>query len=447
MIGTLNFVLRTQKTLKNGKAPLYLSYSLHKARLFASLDKSLYSQYWDKNAQCASFVPKREAKKIFKDIPENELLNETEIKEINNIIKETELTIEEIENRFIALKIQFSSQMVIDALKNGRADVTKKEEPNNLLFDFMDGYILDHQHTRERTSLSTYRSIANHLKAFQEDKKLKVTFESIDFAFFTRFQNYLLSKTKTDKEGNTSHLLNNTTVAKILSTLKTFLGYASKQGIKVNPGYKDFTVKSEKLEVIALTQQEFDSLLNLDLSDNKRLDKVRDLFCFSCATGLRFSDISQLGREHLGNSEINITVVKTKTELTVPLNAISGNILDKYKGFQKPLPIISNQKGNDYLKELCKLAGIDKQVEIVRFHGKKRIVKVHPKYELIHFHTGRKTFVTLSLEKGMSAEEVMKITGHDTYQSFKRYLQVTKERQKAVMVKAWGAVNNLKIVG
>ena len=109
--------------------------------------------------------------------------------------------------------------------------------------------------------------------------------------------------------------------------------------------------------------------------------------------------------------------------------------------------MISNQNLNYYIKELCKLIGIDQLIEIVRFFGKKREVKTYPKHDLIHFHTARKTFVTLSLEKGMSAEEVMTISGHEDYKSFARYVKVTENRKKVVMLKAWGAPEvKLKVV-
>ena len=156
--------------------------------------------------------------------------------------------------------------------------------------------------------------------------------------------------------------------------------------------------------------------------------------------------MQQLKREHIKRDEINLTVKKTKTELTVPLNGITSKILDKYKELHKPLPLISSQKLNTYIKELCKDAKINEPIEIVRFRGSKRETKTFPKYELIHLHTGRKTFCTLSLEKGMSAEQVMSISGHTDYKSFKRYVDVTEKLKKVVMVKAWGEVPVLKAV-
>ena len=198
--------------------------------------------------------------------------------------------------------------------------------------------------------------------------------------------------------------------------------------------------------------EEFEKLFYLDLSNNKKFEKVRDIFCLACTTGLRYSDLAQLRREHIKEDRIRLTVQKTKEPIEIPLTAYSKLILEKYNGQFKALPIISNQKMNDYLKGrvtkdkegishkeigLCELAGINEPTEIIRFKGPKRESVVHPKYELIGVHTGRKTFVTLSLEKGMTAEEVMSISGHKDYKSFKRYVNITEQRKKIVMQKAW----------
>ncbi|WP_216846684.1 site-specific integrase [Mucilaginibacter sp. L196] len=343
-------------------------------------------------------------------------------------------------------KLPYSASMVVDALKMGSTEKTKKEEHKDLLFDFMDKYITDHASSREVGSLGVYRAVKNHLQAYQTETRYKVRFETIDYAFFQRFQNFLIGRVKTDAKGEVSPLLNNTTIAKALSTLKTFLGYARRNGIKVNDSYKDFTIKREKLEVIALNETEFTALLDMDLSANKRLAQVRDIFCFSCASGLRISDMQQLKREHIKRDDIHLVVKKTKTELTIPLNSITSAILDKYKEHHKPLPLISSQKLNTYIKELCQKANINEQIEIVRFRGTKRETTTYPKYELIHLHTGRKTFCTLSLEKGMSAEQVMSISGHTDYKSFKRYVDVTEKLKKVVMIKAWGEIPILKVV-
>jgi integrase len=444
MVGTINFVLRSQKTLKSGLVPVYLTYSIHRARIFYSIDGAVYPGNWDEDKRRARYLSDKEAKTM--GFQKDQLLMKSEVDEINDTIQQVIMKIEAIEKRFEANGIAFSSEMVINQLKGKQGAVTKKEEKKGLVFDWMDKYISEHETIREKGSLAVYKSVKNHLKAYQDETKHKVTFETIDNNFFKSFQKFLVKRTKADKAGNVSPMLNNTTIAKALSTLKTFLGYARESGIEVSDSYRDFTIKREKLEVIALTQEEFDSLLYLDLSANKRLDKVRDLFCFSCATGFRHSDVAQIKREHIIDDEIKLTVKKTKTALMVPLNSISAGILDKYKDLHRPLPVGSNQYLNRELKTLCKLAGIDQPIEIVRFHGAKRVAVTFPKYDLIHFHTGRKTFCTLSLEKGMAAQDVMAISGHTDYKSFARYVNVTEKRKKVVMLKAWGEVPIMKVV-
>ena len=448
MIGTTRFELRKGVNTKNNALPISLIYSLKGNRKRYSTGLTILPEYWNAKEQRAFYIPQREAKKILSHLPTNSLLSEIEINEINDSLDSTEKKIKSIEDKFIILNEPFSSLMVIDALLKLKPNSIKVEEKTDLVFDFIDRYITDHEVSREAGSLSVYKSVKNHLKAYQDATRHKVTFESIDYSFFNKFQTFLINRIKTDKEGNKSPMLNNTTIAKGLSTIKTLLGYARKEGIKVNDSYRDFIIKREKLEVIALEQDELQSLIDHDLTNNKRLDKVRDLFVFASATAFRYSDVRQLKREHIDKDSINIVVKKTKTALTVPLNEISFSILDKYKDQLRPLPLLSNQNLNYGIKELCQLAGIDKPIEIVRFHGTKRITNTFPKYELISFHNARKTFVTLSLEKGMSAEEVMTISGHTDYKSFARYSHVTEKRKKVVMLKAWGAPkeNKLKVV-
>lgn len=436
-MGTIRFELHTTKSDKDGKAPVRMIYQISGQRKYFNTGQKMLPESWDKKEQQAVYVDKRTAKRLYPEVKYELLLADSEAKDINNDLEDLTKKIEAIEKRFEMDKTVYSAEMVIDKLKADKTPTTKKEAPSNILFDYIDKYIEDHKTTREAGSLSVYRALKKHLQDYQRDTKRKVTFDKIDYSFFQSFQNYLLSLTKAvdDKE---IPLLNNTTIAKQLSTVKTFLSYARKEGISVSDKYRDFKIKKETLEVIALTNDEFETLYYLDLSGNKKLAQVRDVFCFACTTGLRYSDLAQLKREHIKTDEIKLTVKKTKEPISIPLTPFSKALLRKYEAIHRPLPVISNQKLNDYVKELCKFAGIIEQVEIVRFRGTKREAITYPKYELIGVHTGRKTFATLSLEKGMSAEEVMTITGHRDYQSFKRYVKVTEQRKKIVMLKAWG---------
>lgn len=433
-MGTLRFELRKEKIDKQGKAPIRLIYQISGQRKYYNTGLKLLPECWDDANQKAIYIEKKAAKKLNPLASYELFLTDKEAKELNNKLTEIVKEVESIEHRFELDKIVYSAEQVIEKLKSFKAPVTKKDESSSVLYEFIDKYIREHNKTREEGSLQVFRSLKKHLTDYQNHTKRKVTFDSINYSFFQSFQSFLISAdgTTTNRKGETVPRipLSNSTTAKQLSTIKTFLNFAKKNDIKVSDKYKDFSIKRELLEVIALTNKEFESLFYLDLSNNKKLSQVRDVFCFGCTTGLRFSDLSQLKREHIKEDEIKLTVTKTKQPLTIPLTPFSRAILTKYEDRAKPLPTISNQKMNDYLKELCQLAGITEPIEIVRFQGAKRIVHTYPKFELIGSHTGRKTFATLSLEKGMSAEQVMAIGGWKDYKSFKRYVNVTDQLKK-----------------
>lgn len=445
IMGTSRYVLRTDKALKDGKCPIDLIYQVSGQRAYFRTDKKLFPVNWDATLQNAIYIDRKQAKIKMPGIDYSLFPSAKEILELNLDLSYLKMDASKIDSDFHRGKVPYSSQMVIDKLKEKYKKITKKEKSSNEIFDFMDKYITDHEATRERGSLSVYKSVKNHLQGYCKTTGKKVTFDNIDYNFFQAFQAYLL-KDKKNEKGKVVPGLNNTTVAKQLSTIKTFLNYARTQGVNISEKYKDFKIKRESLEVIALTNDEFETLYKMDLKNNKRLSQTRDVFCFACVTGLRYSDLHQLRMEHIKNDEIRITVTKTKQPLTIPLNPISKDILHRYADQHKPLPVISNKNLNLYIKELCKKAGIDEPIEIIRFNGAKRIATTHPKYELIGVHNGRKTFASLSLEKGMSTQEVMSIGGWSDYKSFSRYVTVTEKRNKVVMSKAWGVIPKMKAV-
>jgi len=103
----------------------------------------------------------------------------------------------------------------------------------------------------------------------------------------------------------------------------------------------------------------------------KTLDKARDLFVFGCLTGLRYSDIDNLRHENVKDGYLSLTVVKTKLE--VPMVGMAYDILAKYDNPLRPLPEMSNQKLNLYIKEVARLARITEPMEIVRYSGSKEV--------------------------------------------------------------------------
>lgn len=443
---TTNFLLRTDKKNLKGQHPILLTISVSNQLKKLSTGISVLPELWDNDKKKIIYLDAKTAKKVLPNYDYELLPLKNDVKRLNDAINDVKKELEKIIERYELEGIKYSSEMVIEAYKLSASPKVKKEVPKDFIFDFLDKYIHDNEPNRAKGSLQVYKSLKTHLQNYQKAKRTKIRFDKMDTTFMRSFQNYLIQWSETNPNTKRIKTLNNVTIAKQLSSIKTVLTYAKREGIEVTGNYKDFSIKKQKLEVIALTETEFKTLYELDLSNNERLDKVRDLFCFSCVTGLRYSDLKQLKHNHVGKTEIQITVTKTKDLLKIPLNKISVKILEKYKDFPKPLPIISNQRVNEYIKELCKIAEINDPIEIVRFKGADRIVTIHPKYELISIHNGRKTFATLSLERGMNAETVMKLGGWSDYKSFSRYVNITENVKRKAMVTAWGAPELLKVV-
>ncbi len=437
-MATIRLWLRNDKIDKNGFAPIHLIYQVRGQRKYHNTKIKLRSANWDAGTQAAIYLDKKTAKQKLPTVDFDLLPTSKEIENINADLIALKKEFGDQETDFQRKKVAYSADMVVEALKKQKQPETKKDIKTSVV-DFIEQYAKDAAITKKAGSLSVYNTNAKHLKGFEILSKTKVTFETIDITTLKQFQKYLI-----EEKG-----MNNTTVAKQLSTLKTLLNFArTEYKIKVNQDYRDFKIsrKDADHEVLVLTNDELQSIIHLDLSDNKRLDKVRDIFVFACTTGLRFSDLEDLKREHIRGGAIKKTAVKTGQKLDIPLTEISDGILSKYGELNQPLPMISSQKLNDYVKEVGEMAGINTPIEKVRDFGTRSKAEIFRKFELMSIHMGRRTFATLSLEKGMASQDVMAITGHTTYASFKRYVNVSSERKQAVMAKAWGAVpSKLKV--
>ena len=188
-------------------------------------------------------------------------------------------------------------------------------------------------------------------------------------------------------------------------------------------------LKETQKKIIFLDKEELDKVKNLEIPTSKQyLERVRDVFLFCCFTGLRYSDAYNLRKSDIKGQCIEITTVKTADSLTIELNKMSKAILTKYKKVEfennKALPVISNQKMNEYLKELGELAGINIPIRQTYYVGNNRIDEVRPKYELLGTHVGRKTFIVNALSMGIPVNIVMKWTGHSDYKSMKPYIDI-----------------------
>lgn len=234
----------------------------------------------------------------------------------------------------------------------------------------------------------------------------------------------------------------NSTVAKEIAAVKWFLKWAKKKGYNKSVDFELYKPKIKNIQkkIIFLNQSELRKIREYEIPKDKIfLEKIRDIFLFQCFTGLRYSDVFNLKKSDVKESYIEITTLKTSDNLVIELNCHSKEILEKYRSKDfignKALPVISNQKMNDYLKELAELAEIDELVTQSYYRGNNRTEEVFPKYALLSTHAGRRTFVCNALSLGIPPQVVMKWTGHSDYKAMKPYIDIADDIKASAMGK------------
>ncbi|MEQ9438047.1 MAG: site-specific integrase [Cyclobacteriaceae bacterium] len=232
--------------------------------------------------------------------------------------------------------------------------ISEMEERKN---DFEDG------------TVKTYKTSIIHLKNYLNYSKQKgITLKKIDYKFISGYDHYL----RTQVRNNRLKLIHNNTVVKQHTKLRTLMIKAVKEGIVSFNPYRDFKLCIIERKVVALSREELDNIIKLKLPE--RLDRVRDVFIFSCYSGLRFSDASSLTMDKLEKGQDERFYLRLKAQkktgepLYVPLTKVAQEILEKYRDSNErkvlnlALPKITNQKLNAYLKEIALIADIDKNL-------------------------------------------------------------------------------------
>lgn len=282
---------------------------------------------------------------------------------------------------------------------------------------------------KERTK-QKYQSTLNKLIDYEVKFKKKLTFNDIDIKFHLSFIQFLRENYTREIDEEEIGMGENT-VGKHIKVLKTFLNNATEDGInkKLVFRHKKFTAPSEVTEKIYLNTQDLSKLYRLDLSEKKRLEKVRDLFLIGCFTAFRYSDLSGLSKNDIYDNDIGksikIKTVKTFDNAVLPVHRVVKEILDRYEG-QLP-PSMTNQKMNVYLKELGEEAKIDNPVKVTYLKGGKRITKVFKKYELITTHTARRTFATNLYLGGTPLHIIIQYTQHKDIATLMDYIGAEAE--------------------
>lgn len=344
---------------------------------------------------------------------------------INRAISEVEAAMSDSFAYFEAIeKVPNKSELKDEFLK--RAGLEIKTTKDLSFFEAFDSFYTSQSVERlwEKGTRQKISQLRNDLYGY--DRHL--TFNSLDKERLIGFMIYL----RDERE------LRNATILKKISFLKWFLNWATSEGINSNMAFKSYTpnLKSVNKSVIFLEWEELMTVYNLEgLSQD--LAHTRDVFCFCCFTGLRYSDVANLKRANVFSDYIQITTIKTIDSLVIDLNDYSREILDRYRSVEikngKALPVVANQKMNINLKKICKLAGLDKPTQVTYYKADQRVEEVFPKYELITTHAGRRTFICNALMLGIAPEVVMKWTGHSDYSAMKPYIAIAdKEKSRAM---------------
>jgi integrase len=301
-------------------------------------------------------------------------------------------------------------------------------EKEQTLFDVLDKFMEETGRLNQWTkpSYQKYAALKNHLSDFDKN----TSFDSLDRDNLMNFVAFLRDELE----------MRNTSIENQLLYLRRFLRWATDNRYNNNLEFQKFSPKlkiSDK-KVIFLDWDELMTVYKFNIPDKMPgIERVRDVFCFCCFTGLRYSDVANLRRSDVFDAYLSVTTIKTADSLKIELNNHSKAILNKYKDMRfendRALPVISNQKMNDALKELGKLCGLEKPVTITYYRGNRRIDEVMPKYTLLGTHAGRRTFVCNALMLGISPQIVMKWTGHSDYKSMKPYIDVADKAKENAM--------------
>ena len=309
-------------------------------------------------------------------------------------IREELISLAAIKNRFLGIK-----------------------EQGHTLQRLIDYHYRSQEHTLNPATLKHYKSTHRYLTLFLKERKKSndIYLKQIDYAFLTDFEAFL--RAYQPKESGQRPLAHNT-VMKHLSRFRTLMNLAIKLGWMEHYPFKAYKLSYKQSDRKYLSNEELNRI-EAKKFKMERLQLTKDLFIFSCYTGLAYSDVVRLQPHHItigidGNNWIFTQRKKTDSSVRIPILPMADYLIDKYKDHPRSLnygtlfPKISNQKLNGYLKEIADLCQVDKNLT---------------------FHMARHTFATtVTLSNGVPIETVSKILGHHRIATTQIYARVVENK-------------------
>ena len=378
------FYLRSNYVNKEGKTSVMLRIYLNNERLsLGSTGISVKSSQWDKE--------KERIKGRTTEALNTNLQLDNIASGLQSIFRRIEMSdvvsLERIKSEFLGKKEEIDTLMQLFEKHNG--DVAKQV-----------GVSVG------KATLQKYNVCKRHFSEFLEKqyKRSDLKLTELTYVVIREFDLYL--RTEVGQNANTA--------TKTMKTFKTITLLGQKMGVLLHDPFMNHRFHIEPVNRGFLTDEEILLIANKDLGIS-RLELVRDIFIFSCFTGLAYIDVTNLTPDHivtLGDKQWIMTQrQKTSVETNVLLLDIPKAIIAKYGGKTyrngKLFPMLTNQKTNSYLKEIADICGIKKNLT---------------------FHLARHTFATMSLSKGVPMESVSKMLGHTNIRTTQIYARITNKK-------------------
>ncbi|MCM1293042.1 MAG: site-specific integrase [Bacteroides sp.] len=330
-----------------------------------------------------------------------------EANKVNEGLNRIELDLMHLFRRY-----EFSDALSLDLIK---AEYLGVNNTNDSFIAFFDNFLKQVKEevgiTRATASYQKFSVLKKHFTAYiyEEYKRRDLLMGELSYKIISGFEHYLLTT------GKCQH----NTVMRMMGNLKTITIRAFKSGLLKQDPYANYKIQFNKTDRGFLSEAEIQTMMSKEFAI-PRLEVVRDIFIFSCFTGLAYIDVAQLMPENIvevnGRKWIMTKRQKTNVPSNVLLLDVAEAILKKYKG-QDPkgrlLPIFSNQKMNSYLKEIADLCGITKKLT---------------------FHLARHTFATLAISKGVPIESVSRMLGHTKIATTQIYAKILNTKIEADML-------------
>lgn len=300
----------------------------------------------------------------------------------------------------------------ISALKLKNKLCSTEEKPIKSTMDLFDKFITEYAELVKargygKEALIRYKICKNRVQEFLKDE-MHANDISIDAINKRLLDKFYLWNRKTYKIGNN-------TAIHFMHKFSTVYKMAWDYGWVTGNPFHMLNLRKDRTERAYLTIDELERLANREFT-SERLERMRDIFLFCCYTGLSYIDVKTLTTDNLvrkNDGKWWIVTKRTKTEVpvNVPLLEVPMRLIKKYEPLRKGnlvFPVYSNQKSNDYLKEIAALCDIHKDVT---------------------FHVARHTFATtVTLENGVPIESVSKMLGHTNVQTTQIYARITERK-------------------